>query len=225
MINRLHSLLHRPDKGWDPVPLQHALDYGAHEWRSGADAQLLDRLEARIGGFAGKKVLDLGGGPGQYATAFAQRGARVTWYDVSKNYRDFAHQKARDAGVYIEFALGYMDEAARNLDAQFDLVFNRICWYYCISDAGFARVVFDLVKPGGWAYIDSNHSGVGRESVSAAARARLWLNDRFAIKIGHPFPPRGRIARLFLDYPLVSLSAEFEPRNDRVWLQKQDVTQ
>src|SRR4051812_35635270 len=72
VINLLHSRLHRPESGWDPVPQGHVLEYGTHEWASGADARLLDELEQRIGGFAGKQVLDLGGGPGQYSVAFAK---------------------------------------------------------------------------------------------------------------------------------------------------------
>jgi len=220
VINGLHSRLHRPENGWDPVPQDHVLEYGAHEWASGADMRLLDELEQRVGGFAGKQVLDLGGGPGQYSVAFARRGARVTWLDVSARYRDFARHKADEAQVSIEFVLGYMDEADRLTNRQFDLVFNRICWYYCISDAAFAEVVYRLVAPGGWAYVDTNHSGVGRENASLATRTRIWLNDRLSFKIGHPFPPRGRVASLFLRRPHEQLIADYQPRNDRILLQK-----
>ena len=156
MINRLHSWFYRPEKGWDPVPQAHVIQYGSHEWSAGVQEALLDELEKRIGGFAGKEVLDLGGGPGHYTIAFAKRGARVTWYDVSKNYRDFVKEKAREAGVNVEFVLGYMDDGARVLNRQFDLVFNRICWSYCIDDSSFAAVVYSLIRPGGWAYIDTN---------------------------------------------------------------------
>lgn len=224
MINRLHSRLHRPEKGWDPVPLQHALEYGAHEWSVGVQEPLLDEFEERLGGLSGKQVLDLGGGPGHYSVAFAKRGARVTWYDISANYRAFAAEKARAERVEMEFYLGYMDDALNVLNREFDLVFNRICWYYCMSDSGFARVVYDLVRPGGWAYIDTNHSGVGRESARWATRARRWLNDALAIKIGHPYPLRGRVAELFLRYPMQQLRAEYQPRNDRILLQKPEVS-
>jgi len=220
MINRLHSWLHRPENGWDPVPLGYANEYGAHEWSAGVQGALLDDLEKRVGGFSGKQVLDLGGGPGHYSVAFAQRGAVVTWFDVSKNYRDFVQQKAREAQVKVEFSLGYMDDSFRILNRQFDLVFNRICWNYCMNDSSFAGVVHSLVRPGGWAFIDTNHSGVGRETASLASHARTWLNDTFGLKVGHPYPPRGRVERLFRRYPLGELIAEYPPRNDRVLLQK-----
>jgi hypothetical protein len=76
------------------------------------------------------------------------------------------------------------------------------------------------VAPGGWAYVDTNHSGVGRENASLATRVRIWLNDRLSFKIGHPFPPRGRVASLFLRRPHERLIADYQPRNDRILLQK-----
>jgi hypothetical protein len=146
----------------------------------------------------------------------------VTWFDISKHYRDFAQQKARESQVNIEFALGYMDDSHKILNRQFHLVFNRICWYYCVSDFSFAEVIYSLMAPGGWAYIDTNHSGVGRESASVAARTRTWLNDRFGLKIGHPFPPRGRVEKLFRRHALKQLIPDYQPRNDRVLLQKSE---
>jgi SAM-dependent methyltransferase len=220
MINRLHSWVHRPENGWDPVPPGYAREYGGHEWSAGVQGTLLDDLEKRLDGFAGKQVLDLGGGPGHYSVAFARRGADVTWYDVSKNYRDFAHQKALDAQVKLEFAVGYMDDAARILGRQFHLVFNRICWNYCMNDAAFASNVYALIRPGGWAFIDTNHSGVGRENAGLSTRARAWLNDALGIKVGHTYPPRGRVERLFRRYPVGQIVAEYPPRNDRILVQK-----
>lgn len=220
MINRLHSWMHRPEKGWDPVPKAHVLQYGGDEWSAGVQQSLLDELDQRVGGLAGKEVLDLGGGPGHYSVAFAQRRARVTWYDISQNYREFVQQKARDANVDMDFALGYMDDAAEVLGRQFDLVFNRICWSYCINDSSFSRVVYKLVKPGGWAYIDTNNSGFGRDTASFAVRARTWLNGSLGIKIGHPYPPPGRVAKLFKRLSPRQLQVDSQPRNDRILLQK-----
>lgn len=202
------------------MPPTHVQQYGECEWTAGVQESLLDELDRRVGGLAGKKVLDLGGGPGHYSVAFARRGAHVTWFDVSKSYRDFVQQKAREAQVDVEFALGYMDDASVRLNRQFDLVFNRICFSYCIDDRSFAGVIHRLVKPGGWGYIDTNNSDFGRESASVALRVRSWLNGSLGIKIGHPYPPRGRVTQLFLRHPLERISTEFLPRNDRILFQK-----
>ncbi len=91
-----------------------AASYGAGEW-SHIDHALLDELDTRICGFAGKSVLDLGGGPGQYTMAMAQRGARVTWHDVSRTYLEMSRGRAESLGLTgkVTFSLGYLDEAPR----------------------------------------------------------------------------------------------------------------
>lgn len=217
MINRLHALLHRPERGWDPVPPDHASTYAEHQWSVSVREALLDELDVWVGGLAGKRVLDLGGGPGQYSVAFAKRGAQVTWQDISRTYLEFAQRKALENGVCVEFSLCYMDEAPIILNAQFDLVFNWICWYYGFSDQGFAKALFALVKPGGVGYVDTTHSGWRRESLSHIARLRTWLNDGLAIKIGHPFPPHGRLARLFMRMPVEQMLIDYStPTNDRI---------
>lgn len=223
MINQLHARMRRPERGWDPVPAAHAAEYGAGEHRLGADQGLLDELESLTGGWAGKSVLDLGGGPGHYAIAMAQRGARVTWHDVSARYAEMSRQKAVEAGVLdrITFSLGYLDETPPQWQGTFDLVFNRICWYYCIDDRSFAKTFYGLVRPGGFGYVDTTHSGYQRDRLSATARARTWLNERTGIKIGHPYPPHGRIASLFGAMPVARLWADYRmPTNDRVLFQK-----
>jgi SAM-dependent methyltransferase len=222
MINRVHARFHRPENGWDPVSPEHAVTYGAGEWQA-VNHALLDELEQRIGGFQGKRILDLGGGPGQYSIAFAKRGGDVTWHDVSQNYRSMAHEKAKAFAVAdkIQFSLGYLDEAPNLLPDRYDLVFNRICWNYGFSDRSFAEVVYRLVRDGGYGYVDTNHSGVKRDQLSTSSLFRTWLNDTLAIKIGHPFPPHGRLARLFLHYPLKRLVVDYRsPSNDRILFEK-----
>jgi SAM-dependent methyltransferase len=222
MINWLHARFHRPEKGWDPVPLEHAVKYSADEWQ-GINEALLDELEQGIGGFQRKRILDLGGGPGQYSVAFAKRGGEVTWHDVSRIYRDMAQEKAEAFAVAdrIQFSLGYLDEAPDLLPEPYDFVFNRICWNYGFSDRSFAKVLYRMVRPGGFGYVDTNHSEFKREQLSASARFRAWLNDAFAIKIGHPFPPHARLARLFLGFPMKRLVVDYRsPLNDRILFEK-----
>lgn len=222
MFNQLHARFHRPEKGWDPVPAGHAASYSAGEW-SRIDHALLDELEQRIGGLAGKTVLDLGGGPGQYTVAMAQRGARVTWHDVSRTYLDMTRHRVETLGLApsVAFSLGYLDEASCLLAEPFDFVFNRICWYYGFGDRSFAAMVYALVKPGGFGYVDTTHSGYQREALPASARLRTWLNDCSAIKIGHPYPPRGRLVRLFLRHAVAQLHVDYRtPTNDRIFFQK-----
>ncbi len=219
MINRLHSLLHRPENGWDPVDPAYALSYADREWRN-LTPQLVDRLEGWLGeSLSGKRILDLGGGPGQYSVAFAQRGAMVTWHDVSGSYLRIARQHAEVAGVQMEFSLGYLEDAKRFVDSPFDVVFNRICWYYGMDDRDFASLIYALVKPGGAAYVDANTSEFERPA--GKRRLQYFLNDHFFCKVGHPHPPHGRTADLFnryaVDYMIVDYTCV---GNDRLFFVK-----
>src|SRR5262245_37093870 len=134
MINRLHALFHRPENGWDPISPAYAAHYSEIEWSQGTNASLLDELERWVGGFTGRRVLDLGGGPGHYSVAFAKRNAHVTWHDISHAYRDLVQRKATEANVDIACCIGYMDAAAQMHRQPFDLVFSRICWRYSFAD-------------------------------------------------------------------------------------------
>ena len=110
-----------------------------------------------------------------------------------------------------------MEDAVKCHTQPFDIVFNRVCWNYGFADRGFAGVFFDLVKPGGAGYVDTAHSGAGGSKSSWSVRARTWLNDSFAIKIGHPLPPHGRIAELFMKKPIAKMLVDYSSgSNDRV---------
>jgi 2-polyprenyl-3-methyl-5-hydroxy-6-metoxy-1,4-benzoquinol methylase len=222
MINRLLARIYRPEKNWDPVMQEYAQNYTASEWLNLNEA-FLDDLEVKVGGFKGKRILDLGGGPGHYSVAFARRGAKVTWHDVSKTYRKIAEEKAIDYQVSdkISFSLGYLDEAPQVLSETFDLVFNRICWYYGFNDKSFAEVVYQLVSPGGFAYVDTNNATFQIEQMSISAKFRTYLNNVLHIKIGHPYPPRGRLAHLFLAYPIKKLCVDYSGNfNDKIIFEK-----
>ena len=142
----------------------------------------------------GKRILDLGGGPGQYSVLFAQRGADVTWHDVSREYESIARERAAAAGVTFRFSLGYLEDAQRFREQPFDLVFCRVCWYYARSDRAFSRQFYSLIKPGGVGYVECNTPAFSQPT--GWRRLQYWLNQNFWFKVGHPMPPHGRIARL-----------------------------
>jgi 2-polyprenyl-3-methyl-5-hydroxy-6-metoxy-1,4-benzoquinol methylase len=214
MLNYLHARLHRPEHGWDPVPAQYASEYSSRV-DARFDDGLLDSIEARIGSLRGRRILDLGGGPGQYTVALARRGASVVWHDVSRAYLDIAQARAAANQVAVQFSVGYLEEAGRFRNAPFDFIFCRVCWYYCRNDRRFARLIYSLLKPGGAAYIDCNTPAFAR--ARGLRSLQLFLNRALGIKIGHPYPPHGRIARLFHALPVDKLLADYSSEwNDRV---------
>lgn len=221
-LNQIHSRFFRPEKGWDPVPRTHAKSYADKKWEDGVRDDLLSMIDDWTGGISGKTVLDLGGGPGQYSVALSKMGAKVVWHDVSSFYLNYAKDKAIHHNQDIEFSLGYMDEAPILLNQQFDFVLNRICWNYCWSDYAFANIIFDLIKKGGSCYIETNHSGWKRDSLNLHSLIRTSLNDKYAIKIGHPFPKQGLIAKMFSKKPISRIYEDYDslPWKDQVLFQK-----
>ncbi|MCE3237867.1 MAG: hypothetical protein K0R24_848 [Gammaproteobacteria bacterium] len=217
MINQLHACFHCPKKGWDPIDIDYANAYAKKQWSTDVDINLMEHLEKWTGGLAGKRILDLGGGGGQYSIAFAKRGAQVTWYDVSRNYANFAIAKSQEHSVNIRFVMGYMDHAYGILQEQFDLVFNRVCWYYGFSDSGFAKTVYALTKPGGIGYISTQHASAAIYQKGPSIWLRTWLNKFFSIKIGHPYPPHNRLLQLFSQRPCEMILADYSDINhDRI---------
>lgn len=216
LINRLLARRYRPERGWDPIPVDYARAYADAEY-GGFDPGLVVDLERRIGPLAGRRVLDLGAGPGQYSIAFARAGADVVWHDVSRNYLSIARAAAEDAGVSVRFSLGYLEDAAKFSAQPFDLVFNRICWRYSFDDRAFADMLIRLVAPGGAGYVDSHHADDALRHGWSAAAIRYRINARLGIKIGHPPPPPGRITSLLRRNAVSSLSTDWSTEgNERV---------
>jgi 2-polyprenyl-3-methyl-5-hydroxy-6-metoxy-1,4-benzoquinol methylase len=205
-VNYLHSRLHRVEKGWDPIPTAYAKKYAAMAW-SQARTAVVDRVEKELSGLRGKRILDLGGGPGQYSVLFAQRGGYVTWHDVSREYAAIARDRAQRASVSIDFSMGYLEDAKRFCKEPFDLVFCRVCWYYARSDRGFARLLYSLAKPGGVGYVTCNTPEFSQPR--GVRKLQYWLNRRLWWKIGHPMPPHGRIASLFHKYPITRMTLDY----------------
>jgi hypothetical protein len=221
MFNRLHACLNRPERDLSPVPASHAASDGELEWGR-SHAALLDEREARIGGLADKTVLDFGGGPGHCSLAMVRGSTEASWHDVSRGYVANAYAGAAQAGLegQIEFSLGDLEEAPERLGRRFDFVFNRICWYYGLSDRSFAKVLTSLVEPGGFIDADTTHSGYRRGELDNSARLHTRLGDACARKIGHPYPSHDRLTRLFPQHEPARLEVDYPtPTNYRLLLQ------
>lgn len=210
MINSIFKIFQRPERGWDPVPKPYAHSYAFREFKN-IDKKLISEVEEWVGGLIGKTLLDLGGGPGQYAIEFAKKGAVVCWHDISRNYLDILRGEAAHHGVNISTSLGYMEEAT----GEYDVVFNRVCWYYCVDDRQFAAKIISLVRPGGSAFlIINNNQYVARilRSMSPIKRTvrwgLFWINEAISIKIGHMMPSHKRILRIFRSFRFKKLLIE-----------------
>lgn len=112
MINEIFKLFQNPHKGWDPVPKEYSKKYSLKQWEN-YDTTILNDIEQEISGFDNKRVLDLGGGPGQFSIRMAQMGGDVAWLDISNNYLAIVKEKALERNVDIEYQIAYMDDALK----------------------------------------------------------------------------------------------------------------
>jgi SAM-dependent methyltransferase len=85
----------------------------------------------------GDRVLDLGCGPGLYATRLAKRGIKVTGIDYSRRSIDYARRAAAEQGLDIEYRYqDYLskDYLAGDLSERFDLAIMVYCDFAVLSD-------------------------------------------------------------------------------------------
>lgn len=107
----------------------------------------------------GKRLVHLQCHIGTDTVSWARLGANVTGYDFSEPAVEAARELARRADVEAEFVHGEFYDAVQRLgDGRFDIVYTGVgalCWLPDI--AGWARIVRELLAPGGRLYIRDAH--------------------------------------------------------------------
>ncbi len=87
-----------------------------------ATAADVDGIVSRLGLQAGARVLDLACGHGRHAIPLAERGFRVTGYDLSEAMLERARTDAIARGIEVRWMRG--DMRALPFDTEFDAVIN-----------------------------------------------------------------------------------------------------
>ncbi|HTS23479.1 MAG TPA: bifunctional 2-polyprenyl-6-hydroxyphenol methylase/3-demethylubiquinol 3-O-methyltransferase UbiG [Casimicrobiaceae bacterium] len=82
----------------------------------------LGHIDARCGGLAGRRVLDIGCGGGILAEAMAREGAKVTGIDLSEKALAVARLHQLESGVEVEYRLAAAEALAAESPASFDVV-------------------------------------------------------------------------------------------------------
>jgi SAM-dependent methyltransferase len=112
-----------------------------------------------LGPLDGRDVLHLQCHLGTETIALARRGARVTGLDLSLKSLEEARQIAADAEVDLEYVHANVYDAVDALRGrQFDVVYTgkgALCYLPDLQQ--WAKVVHDLLKPGGFLYIVEFH--------------------------------------------------------------------
>ncbi|MEV5962164.1 class I SAM-dependent methyltransferase [Kribbella sp. NPDC051952] len=112
-----------------------------------------------LGPLDGRDVLHLQCHLGTETIAFARRGAHVAGLDLSRKSLEEARQLAADAEQEVEYVHANVYDAVDALSGrQFDIVYTgkgALCYLPDLEQ--WAKVVHDLLKPGGFVYIVEFH--------------------------------------------------------------------
>jgi SAM-dependent methyltransferase len=120
------------------------------------------------GGLRGKKVLDLGCGPGLYAQRLRAEKAIVTGLDISRSSIAYAKREAKRLHLDIDYRR--MDFLKMDFDEEFDLalqIYGEVCTMTPSDRGVFLKKVHRALKPGGLFIFDV----ITKESQS-------WLSGR-----------------------------------------------
>lgn len=115
----------------------------------------VDWLIETLGLQTGASIVDLGCGPGLYATRLAEKGLRVTGVDYSRRSIDYAAQYARQNSLDIHY--WYQDYLTLDDEGQYDaalLIYGDFC---PLSPAQRSRLLGSVrraLKPGGHFVLD-----------------------------------------------------------------------
>ena len=109
------------DNSWEEFFDKHAPIYDDNEFTTNT-IQEIDFLLEELDISPGASILDVGCGTGRHAVELAQRGYIVTGVDISAEMLSKANDKAKAAGVSVEWV--HSDATRLSLDKEFD---SAIC--------------------------------------------------------------------------------------------------
>jgi ubiquinone/menaquinone biosynthesis C-methylase UbiE len=101
----------------------------------------------------GDSVLEVAPGPGYLAIALAKLGSyHIVGMDISQAFVDIARQKAREAGVQVEFRQGDASDMPFPADS-FNLIVCRAAFKNFAAPVAALNEMYRVLKPGGKAVI------------------------------------------------------------------------
>lgn len=115
----------------------------------------LGHIERKVGGLAGKRVVDVGCGGGILAESMAAKGARVTGIDLSEKPLGVAKLHLLESGQQVDYRLQSAEDLAAAEPGQFDVVTCMEMLEHVPDPASTIRACATLARPGGWVWFST----------------------------------------------------------------------
>lgn len=205
MINYIFSLFQKPQKGFDPIPYNYAVKYFEQAYNGERFNKNIIFKLSQYTDLKNKTVLDLGAGPGQYTKYFVDKGAKVHYHDISKNYLTLFKNKFNN--LEFTYSLDYLEK----FTGTYDLIFNNVCFNYGMDDKNLVDKIAQGLNPGGVYFGILGNENIHKQHSTKTSYLNLikfYLNDFFGLKIGHPYNSKRKIKKLFSENKFKTLAIE-----------------
>jgi SAM-dependent methyltransferase len=159
---------------------------------------------------AGDSVLDLGCGPGLYATQLVERGLKVTGVDYSRRSIAYAQEQARQNGLKIEYRYqNYLELTEENRYDAALLIYGDFCPLSIDQRTRLLANVRRATKPGGFFVLDVttriHRKKYGNRNHWYAVESGFWKpRPHLVLEEGFDYPEES----IYLDQVIVIESDE-----------------
>ena len=136
---------------------------------------------------AGKKLLDLGCGPGLYSQRFAQEGIIVTGIDISEYSLSYAQKKADEAGLDINYVLSDYRETFGLAEYDAAVIIYKDYGVLSYNDRMvFLKNVYSSLRVGGKFAIDVHSEKMWVSLVADINEKQSWYTEESGFLRPHP---------------------------------------
>jgi len=123
---------------------------------AGIRARVLSLVPAKSSNCASLRMLDIGCGPGMQSVMWAQEGHEVYGLDINEPLIEVARQRAREAGVTIEFRVGSAaalpyETGSMDVCLMPELLEHVPDWQACVNEA------VRILRPGGVLFLSTTN--------------------------------------------------------------------
>ena len=140
---------------------------------------------------AGARVLDIGGGQGQFSLQLAKQGAHISLCDISAEMLTLAQDQFAADNLPLNCQLCSLQQADKVFPGQFDVVMNHAVLEWLEDPFAALPFLADKVKPGGWLSLMfyNLHGHQWRQIMNGRTHAPTSANQRLRAEGNAPQHP------------------------------------